>query len=469
MEKTTRSNLIPNGRDRRGVMSAAFILQLYMMLINMGIGVSLPKIMAGFDAMQFYAVAMVINSTGMTITAPIGGKLSDLIGRRKLLISALPLHFTGVLLAAAAPNLGMFIAGYLLISLACGLLMSLPMTLISDVTPIAERPKAMGLAATVANIAMLAGPLLGGIITDQVNFRATILYATPLAIPLVILLMRHYHLHPHAKSQFPFDFPGMILLALGITPLLVALSTGGASIAWLSLPMFGLIGGGVLFAALFIIWEKKNPDPILSFHLFRIRSFCIANALTLLQMPYIVIGVSFTILLAQQGLGVSATLSGSLGFPKTIAMIILPSVFGAWIARNIAKRIKIALMISGSLVIVAALVFLFGSMSPFALLSIYVAMLLIGVSESFSAVSLMPYLQSELPPQNLGMGISAQSFFVMLGISLFTAIYGQIYIIMGENIIAAFPIMSGIAAVSALAFITLVRVAVRSLDPDQAT
>jgi MFS family permease len=462
LNKTTTHTMTPTRHDRHAVMAAAFIFQLYM-----GIGVSLPKIMAGFDAMSYYAVAMVINSAGMTITAPIGGKLSDLFGRRKLLFGSLPLHIIGVLLAATAPNLTVFIAGYILISLACGLFMSLPTTLITDVTPIVERPKALGLSATVANIAMLAGPLLGGILTDNFNFRVTILYALPLSIPAVILLARHYHLHPHAKSDFPLDFPGIILLALGLTPLLVALSTGGASIAWQSMTMLLLISGGLLFVALFVGWEIRHPDPILSIHLFKIRSFTTANILTLLQMPYAVLSMSFTILLAQQGLGVSVTLSGSLGFPKTIAMILLPTIFGAWMAKNMALRLKPALIASGSLIVVAALVFLFGSLSPFALWAIYGAMLLIGISESFSAVSIMPYLQSELPPQNLGMGIAAQSFFLMLGISITTALFGQIYNLLGANIMASFPIMAGLAAISAVAFITLAQVSVRGFDPDR--
>ena len=214
----------------------------------------------GFGHLSWIVAAYLLTSTAAT---PIYGKLSDIYGRRALLLPAIVVFVIGSMLCGASYSLWHLIAARALQGIGGGGLMAMAQAAIADVVAPRERGKYQGYMASAWGVASIAGPVLGGWITDAFSWRWIFWINLPIGILAFLLCNRGLRMLVVPRRETRIDYLGAALLAYVTTACLLLMSWGGNTYPWLSAPMLAL---AMLCAALVaaLIWqERRAPDPLL--------------------------------------------------------------------------------------------------------------------------------------------------------------------------------------------------------------
>lgn len=453
---TAQAAVVENSRP---ILAGGVCLRVYMNLVSLGVIVSLPVVIKGFDAMRLYPVVSVSYQAILAIVSLVGGRLGMFWGRKRTILAALAGIMLGSAVCALAPNLPMFLVGYLAFGFSYGVSLSMPISILCDISTHEQRPRYMGIYTAANNIGMLAGPFLGGFITDRLGFTFTPLYPLPLAIVTFVLLARFYPNRGKPAATERFDFPGLVFLALGVAPVVVGLNLGGRVLPWSSSPVLLMIAGGLTFCVLFLRHERRVRFPLLAVELFRLRSFAVGNAMLFLIVPYFTISSNYAMLFMQGGLGLSATVSGTLAIPKTLTVLLFAVLCERWIRTNRQAQ-KRLILLAGAAIGVAELVNVMAAGTAHVVGALYGFMVLLGVGELIYFMTLQPYLQSDVPDEDVHAAMSIQSFATVMGMCVMSAVCGVILNAGDGDILRSFPWMNLAAvcfsglylAVGALAF-----------------
>lgn len=284
----------------------------------------------GFSHLAWIVSAYLLTSTAAT---PIYGKLSDTYGRRKLLLVGLAVFAVASCLCAMAGSLGQLVAARALQGLGGAGLMSMAQAAIADVVSPRERGRYQGYMASTWGLASVAGPVIGGWVTETLSWRWIFWINLPIAIVAMVLCDRALRLLQPKAGKVRIDWAGAFLLTGGVSAWLLVLSWGGVEMPWTSAPILGLAAGGLVLLGLLVAQERRFADPLLPPRLFAnsvfVRgvgiAFCGALAL---------FGGSFLLpLYFQLVKGADAAASGALLVPFLGANCI-----GAVIAGRLARR-----------------------------------------------------------------------------------------------------------------------------------
>jgi hypothetical protein len=221
------------------------------------VGTALPTIVGKLGGISHYSWVVTGYLLASTASTPLYGKVSDLYGRRPVLMFAIGAFLVGSLLAGLSQNMNELIVTRAIQGLGAGGLMTLAFTIVSDVLPPRDRPRYQGLFGAVFGVSSVAGPLVGGYFAQH-DWRWIFYINVPLAVLAIIVCNQVLRLVPHVKREHKVDWAGAALLVAAVVCLLLALSWGGSQYAWSSPMIVGLFVG---FALLTGRAAGRRADP----------------------------------------------------------------------------------------------------------------------------------------------------------------------------------------------------------------
>ncbi|MDK1388611.1 MFS transporter [Sinorhizobium sp. 8-89] len=288
-------------------------LSLSMLLSSLGTSIAnvgLPALAEAFDA-SFQEVQWIVLAYLLAITTLIAsvGRLGDMVGRRRLLLSGIALFTAASALCGIAPTLSMLIAARAAQGLGAAVMMALAMALVGETVPKARTGSAMGLLGTTSAIGTALGPSLGGLLISGLGWRAIFLAGVPLGILTIVIAFCALPVdHKRRDGTRPgFDTLGTLLLALTLAAYALAMTIGRGSFGPLSMS-FLLIA--IVAGALFVFVEARTASPLLRLTMFRdpvlSAGLAVSALVSTVMMATLVVGPFYL----SHGLGLDAARVG---------------------------------------------------------------------------------------------------------------------------------------------------------------
>lgn len=401
-------------------------LMLVMLLASLDqtiVGTALPTIVGELDGLEHMSWTITAYTLALTIAMPVYGKLGDLVGRKNLFLVAIALFLLGSALCGLSQDMLWLILSRGVQGLGGAGLMIMSQTIIADVVPAKDRAKYMAPIGAVFGVSSVAGPLLGGWLTDSAHWRWVFWINLPLGIVALVVAAVTIKL-PQRKNTAKIDYAGMVLLALAITGLVLVTSWGGSQYDWTSATILGLAAGTLVAAVAFVLVERAVPEPILPMRLFRNRTFVVTTLLGLVVGAGMMGALAYLPTYLQMSYGVDATGSGLLLIPMVVALLVTSIGSGAVVTRT--GRYKF-LPVVGTLVAAGGM-YAMSTMTldtPLWQLCLYVAVLGAGLGLFMQIIVLA--VQNAVDPREIGTATSANNLFREFGVTIGIAVLGTLF------------------------------------------
>ncbi len=420
--QTTTSSTAP--MSRRQILEALSGLLLGMfvsMLAGTVVSTSLPVIVHDLNGDQA-AFTWVVTSTLLTtaISTPIWGKLADLLNRKILIQVALVIFVVATAIAGFAQDTTMLIAFRAVQGIGAGGLAALSQIIMADIISPRERGRYMGLFGGVMAIATVGGPLLGGVITDSLGWRWNFFVAIPFAIAALILLQVTLHIR-QVKRAVRIDVVGAVLLAAGVSLLLIWITNAGSSFEWASVETLLMVGGAALATLLFVVVELRVKEPLIPLRMFRNATITL-SVLASIATGLVMFGAAvFLSQYMQMARGATPTEAGLLTLPMIAGLLVASIGVGQLISRFGVWK---PYVIGGSVSLVAGLGLLttIHYDTPYYLVAIY--MFLMGAGVGSTMQNLVLVVQNTARPEQMGAASSGVTFFRSLGGTIGVSVMG---------------------------------------------
>jgi DHA2 family multidrug resistance protein len=351
-----------------------------------------PNIAGYYGATQYEANTVItcyIISGGIML--PITGYLVRLIGKKLLLYYSLWLFAIGCLLCILAPNLQALIGARIIQGVGSGSILPLCQAVLLEVFPPEQRGVAMGLFGVAAMFSPLAGPFLGGYLTDNLSWQWVFIINIPLCMISFLLIKLFVPSEKPEKLKYnkKFDFVGYFSIIVAMACLQIVLDKG-QQYNWFDTPWICWLSGICVSSfVLFYVWELEYKYPVIDIRVFKDRNFLFAT----ISSSFINVMLYSTLLLVpmfvQSMLGYSPSMSGLAMFPRAIICFIMLLVVG-----EISKYVESRLLASIGLVIMAASVLILSQMNTTSSMQSIILpniLLCIGVPTAFVPITAMAF------------------------------------------------------------------------------
>jgi EmrB/QacA subfamily drug resistance transporter len=410
-------------RQLFAIIGALMVAMLLSALDQMIFSTALPTIVGelhGVSQMLWVTTAYILAAT---ISMPLYGKISDLIGRKALLLIGIGIFVVGSIIGGLAQDMTWLIVARAIQGFGGGGLMILSQAVIADVVPLQKRGKYMGLIGAVFGLSSVVGPLLGGFFTDGPGWRWAFWFNLPIgviAFAVVFLVLKI----PFKAVKVRFDILGTATMAVAVASLVLFTSWGGTTYAWNSATIISLIVTFAVFTVLFILAEMKASEPIIPLKLFKDANFSIAAFGGLLVGIGMFGALAYLPTYLQIVHGLGATNSGLLILPMMGGLIGTSILSGQIISRT--GQYKWFPVIGFAMIGFA--LYLFSTMVPSTPLwqsSLY--MVLMGGGIGMVMQILVLIIQNSAPQSMVGVATATNNFFREIGASLGGAIVGSLF------------------------------------------
>ena len=344
------------GLERRAKFEILFAILLGMFLAALDqtiVGPVLPRIVTELKGADYYTWVVTAYLLTSTVSIPVYSKLSDVFGRKPMLLAGIGLFLVGSALSGLSQTMWQLIAFRGLQGLGAGALFPISLAVIGDLFTPAERAKYQGLFGAVFGIASLVGPFAGGMLTDNLSWRWIFYVNLPLGLVSLYLIWRLLPTVRQTGARFNLDTAGVVTMALTIVPILIALTLAQNG-DWAAPGVIAGFAIGLVSLLAFLVAETRAEDPVIPLSLFRNRTFAVSGAATFLSSFAFGVLIIFLPLWFQVVQGASSTASGYDLLPFLLGLIVSSVVSGLIVSRT--GRYKL-LMIGGALVLAVGLAF----------------------------------------------------------------------------------------------------------------
>ncbi|MEU2075713.1 MFS transporter [Streptomyces sp. NPDC013489] len=414
------------GQSRRTILVAIGALLLGMLLAALDqtiVATALPTIVSelgGMEHLSWVVTAYILASTAGT---PLWGKLGDQYGRKRLFQGAIVLFLIGSALCGIAQNMPQLIAFRAVQGLGGGGLIVLSMAIVGDLVPPRERGRYQGLFGAVFATTSVLGPLLGGVVTQQLSWRWVFYINLPIGIVALFVIAAVLHV-PVRATRHTIDYLGTLLIASVAICLVLVASLGGTTWAWGSAQIIGLAVLAAVLLVLFVQVERRAAEPVLPLKLFRIRTFSLVSVISFVIGFAMFGAMTYLPTFLQVVQGVTPTRSGVHMLPMVAAILITSTVTGQIVSRT--GRWKV-FPIAGTAVTCLGLLLLHRLTENSSTAEMSVYFFVFGVGLGLVMQVLVLVVQNAVPYADLGVATSGATFFRSIGASFGVAVFGTIF------------------------------------------
>jgi len=402
-----------------GIMLAAFLSALEQTIVAPALP-TMGRVLHDAENLSWVVTAYLLAATAVT---PLFGKLSDIHGRRVMMLIAIVIFIAGSVVCALAPNMPVLIAGRALQGIGGGGILPLTHTIIGDLVSPIERPRYQAITAVMFMAASIVGPLLGGILTDYVHWTLIFWINLPLGLLALVLTDKYLRRLPRNDRPHQLDVAGGALMVLAALCLMLAMAWGGTRFPWTSPIILGLMAGSALLWLAFALRLGRAPEPFIPLSVLReptVTAVVIAGFFSI----GVVIGLSiFLPLYLELVLGLTPSGSGT-----ALIVFLAAATAGSFAAGRLMariphyKRVPIGGMTLGILMLTGF------ALKPAGLSLLEVVALLAiggaGLGVMYPVTTTI--IQNVVKPHQLGIATGALNFFRLLGGSIIVAAFGAI-------------------------------------------
>lgn len=410
------------------------LLGLFLAALDQTIvATAMPRIAKDLNGLNLYSWVTTIYLLASTAMVPIYGKLSDIYGRKRVLLFGIVVFLLGSALCGMAGESffgNLFGGGMMQLIVFRGLqgfggaaLTSVAFSIIADIFAPAERGRYQGLFGAVFGLSSVIGPLLGGFLTDNVSWRWVFYVNLPIGlIALYFIATKMPRLASGLKPKI--DYIGAILVIVFSVPLLLGLTFGADSnYGWTSPTVLTLFAVSVVALIAFLFVESRHESPILPLTLFHNPTFAWGVLARFFIGAAFLGAILFLSLYLVNVQGVSATKAGTATIPLTMGLI-----FGAVMSGQLASRLGYyKMLIIIGLCLMMGGFFLLSTLTadtPYARVILYMVVLGLGIGPALPLFNLA--IQNAVKPWEIGVATSSGQFFQQMGSTIGTAVFGAI-------------------------------------------
>ncbi|MDA1359907.1 MDR family MFS transporter [Glycomyces luteolus] len=411
-----------SGRELFTLFSALMLTMLLAALDQTIVGTALPTIVGDLNGMDDYTWVVTAYLIATAATTPLYGKLSDLYGRRPIILLAITIFLVSSALAGLSQNMLQLVLFRGLQGVGAGGLMTLAFTIVSDVLPPRDRGKYQGLFGAVFALSSVAGPVLGGWLAE-VDWRWIFYINLPTGLVALVAVNAVLRKHPIPTRQHKIDYLGAMFLVPAVTCLLLATTWGGQDYAWTSGVILGLFTAAAVLTAAFLVVETRAEEPILPLRMFHQGTFSLASVIGFVFGIAMFAGIVYIPLFFQMVRGYTPTKSGLLMLPMMVGMVATSILSGFVISK--AGRYKWFLV--GGAVVSTVGLSLFTQVhvdTPLATSAVY--LLVLGLGMGMFMQPLVLAMQNIVSMADLGVATSTNTFARTLGGAVGTSVLGAV-------------------------------------------
>ncbi len=403
-----------NARARFEILGAILLALFLGALDQTIVGPVLPTIAKDLNGIDLYTWVVTAYLVTSTAAIPVYGKLSDLYGRKPMLVVGICLFLAGSILSGLSQTMWQLIAFRGIQGLGAGALFPISLAVIGDLFTPAERGKYQGLFGAVFGIAFLVGPAIGGLLTEHLSWHWIFFVNVPIGFISLYLIGRLLPTVRTAGARFTLDIPGVVLLTTAIVPTLIALTLAETS-SWVDPAVLVSFAVGLLSLAGFLVAETRAEDPVIPLDLFKNRTFAVSAVATLFAIFGFSTLIIFLPLWFQVVQGDSPTASGYALFPFLAGLIFSSILAGQIVSRT--GRYKVLLAISMA-TLTLGLVLFTNLRNDTSTPALWAWMLIAGLGVGPTMAIFTLIVQNDVPFERLGTATSDLTLIRQIGTSL---------------------------------------------------
>ncbi|HUI04153.1 MAG TPA: MDR family MFS transporter [Acidimicrobiales bacterium] len=421
--------------EHRRILAVIGALMLGMFLASLDqtiVATALPTIVGdlhGLNHLSWVVTAYLLTST---ISTPLWGKLGDQFGRKRFYQAAIVIFLGGSALSGLAHDMVELIAFRAVQGIGAGGLMVGAQAIVGDVISPRQRGRYMGYFGAVFAVTSVAGPLLGGLFTQDLSWRWIFYINVPIGVVALFVIAAVLHV-PRVRRPHRIDYTGTAVLSGAATALILLTTWGGTTYAWGSPEIVGLAVATVALVGAFIAVERRAVEPVVPLGLFRMGTFTVSSAVGLIVGLIMFGAIIYLPVYLQTVHGASPTVSGLELLPLVVGMLLTFIPTGRMVART-GRYKRFPVMGTAVVSVGLALLTQLGATTPFWLTSIY--MFVVGVGVGMVMQILVVVVQNAVPYEQLGVATSTATFFRSIGGCFGVALFGAV---LDNRLFAALP------------------------------
>lgn len=417
------AHLVTDENRKWWTLGAVAFALFMIMLDNTIVNVALPAIQLdlGIDVsgLEWIVTGYALSFAVLMLT---GGKLADMYGRRRIFVIGLSIFTASSLACGLAGSAEMLIAARVVQGVGAALMMPATLALITAAFPPQQRGTALGTWAGVSAVALAIGPLIGGIVTENINWHWIFYINVPVGILAIVAALTIIRESRDTAREQRLDLPGLLSSGVGMFALVFALIEGNA-LGWTSGTILGLFGLSLASLVVFVALEAKQRLPMFDLGLFRNSTFVGANV-TALFLMVAMFGVFFFLSLFMQTiLGYGPVQAGATFLPMTGLVIVVAPISG-----RLSDRYGSRWLMVGGMLLVAAALFVFSTQDETATFwTLLPGTLMAGIGMAGTMSPMTSAALSAVPLDRTGVASGMLNTFRQVGVAVGIALMGAIF------------------------------------------